>query len=67
MPHIKPVLFLRHIQVFSLAEIKVIISSYGEKVYNLQQEIYGLEIVRSKEYERCMPQLPEEEWQDYVR
>lgn len=41
-------------------------SSYGEKVYNLQQEIYGLEIVRSKEYERCMPQLPEEEWQDYV-
>lgn len=41
-------------------------SSYEEKIQAMQEEIYGLKIVLSKEYERYTPEIPEERWEEYV-
>lgn len=41
-------------------------NSYEEKIRDSQEKIYGLEIVRSQDYERCMPEISEEERDEYV-
>lgn len=41
-------------------------SSYEEKIRDSREEIYGLEITKSQEYERCMPEISEEEKGEYV-
>lgn len=40
--------------------------SYEEKIRVAQKEIYGLEIVKSQEYEQAMPDIPQEQWEEYV-
>lgn len=39
---------------------------YEEKIQDLQDEIFGLEILPSQEYERYLPNIPEEQWGEYV-
>lgn len=41
-------------------------SSYEEKISSAQKAIYGLEIVKSDEYERCLPDIPREQREGYV-
>ncbi len=41
-------------------------NSYEEKIRDSQDKIYGLEIVRSQDYECCMPEISEEERDKYV-
>lgn len=41
-------------------------NSYEEKIQTMPEEIYGLETALSKEYERYMPDTPQEQWEDYV-
>ena len=40
--------------------------SYEEKLREMQEEIFGLEIVRSQEYGQFMPDIPEEERDGYT-
>lgn len=39
--------------------------SYQEKLGDLQEEIFGLEILPSQAYEKCMPHIPKEQWEEY--
>lgn len=41
-------------------------SRYDEKIQDLRDEIFGLEILPSQEYERCLPHIPEEQWGEYA-
>ncbi len=41
-------------------------NSYEDKVLDSQEEIYGLEITKSQDYECCIPEISEEELDEYV-
>lgn len=41
-------------------------NSFEEKISDLQDEIFGLQFVPSQEYERYMPDIAEEKWDEYV-
>lgn len=40
--------------------------SYKEKVEDLQEEIFGLEILPTQKYGEYMPHIPKEQWGEYV-
>ncbi len=40
-------------------------SSYEEKIRDLREEIFGMEILPSQEYERCLPNMRKEQWREY--
>lgn len=41
-------------------------SSYDEKIQDLREELFGLEILPSQEYERYLPDIPKEQWDEYA-
>lgn len=41
-------------------------SSYEEKIHDLSSEIFGLQIVRSRDYQRYLPDVAEEEREEYA-
>lgn len=40
--------------------------SYEEKMQAMPKTIYGLEAVRSEDYERCLADIPKEQWGAYI-
>lgn len=40
--------------------------SYEEKIADLPEEIFGLQFVPSQDYERYIPEIPQEQWEEYV-